>query len=439
MIVTQAIKAKQPKSLLDELNMESGRIYTETMVTHWRNLRQSNHWTSQFGAMKLNDYFNAGVDSLLHSHSIDAAQEAFYKACKTIKALRNAGDTTARYPHRRKRFRTTVWKNTGIRVKDGVLLLSRAKGLEPVRVSLPKQFRNHDKSDFVEVRLVFNHKRRNYKWHLVIDDGIVSAFLDCTETIAIDLGEIHPAVASSQTQAVVFSARELRSTFQLRNKKQAEIRKLQAKCEKKSLRWWRLQRAWNKIQRQCDRKIRDICHKVSRAVVEFALESDASTIVIGDVKNIADKTKVEKRLGRKSRQKMSNWPHGTIRKYIEYKAAQFGIAVELEDERYTSQTCPSCQERTKQRNRNYKCKHCGWVGHRDAVGAMNILSKNLFGNPGEILVTDVTYRQPFKVSRLRSGSCPDTGQDEGSLRPVAVVEDWSQYVQLALPLEAAPL
>jgi hypothetical protein len=42
-----------------------------------------------------------------------------------------------KYPHKRKRFRTTIWKNTGIRVRDGVLLLARARGLEPVRVDLP--------------------------------------------------------------------------------------------------------------------------------------------------------------------------------------------------------------------------------------------------------------------------------------------------------------
>jgi hypothetical protein len=42
-----------------------------------------------------------------------------------------------RYPHKRKRFRTSVWKNTGIRVRDGALVLARAKGLTPVHAALP--------------------------------------------------------------------------------------------------------------------------------------------------------------------------------------------------------------------------------------------------------------------------------------------------------------
>ena len=432
MIVTQTIKAKQPRSILDELNRESGRIYSQVMAWHWRILRKHDLWIQQGTAEKLNDFFNASLESMLHAHSIDAAQQAFYKACKTIKALKKSGDETARYPHKRKYYRTTVWKNTGIRVKENVLFLARARGMDPVRVPLPKKFHDLNQDNFKEVRLVFNHKTHRYDWHLVIDDGITPEFRTTGMVIAVDLGEIHPAVASSQTQAVVFSARELRSVFQLRNKKQAEIRKLQARCKKKSQRWWKLQRVWNKIRRQSERKVRDICHKVSRAVVDFALEVGAYKIVIGDVRTIADKTRQEKRLGRKTRQKISNWPHGTIRKYITYKAAEFGITIELEDEAYTSQTCPSCQARTRQKNRNYKCKHCGWVGHRDAVGASNILSKNVFGELGRVRVEQVKYRFPFNLRVKRS--CPDTGQDSG---PVAVAEKPGHYVQLPLLLEAA--
>lgn len=132
MILTQSFRAKQPKSLLDECNLDSGRIYTKTMAVHWRIFRKHGIWLSQFDAMKLNDYLFP--DTTLHAHSRDAAQEGFYKASKTIKALKKAGNTDARYPWKRKFFRTTIWKSTGIRVKNGIALLARARGLEPIKV-----------------------------------------------------------------------------------------------------------------------------------------------------------------------------------------------------------------------------------------------------------------------------------------------------------------
>jgi hypothetical protein len=58
-------------------------------------------------------------------------------ACQTARANREQG---ARYPHKRKCYRTTVWKASGMRVKDRTLLLARAKGLRPIRVPLPPWF-----------------------------------------------------------------------------------------------------------------------------------------------------------------------------------------------------------------------------------------------------------------------------------------------------------
>ncbi len=56
----------------------------------------------------------------MHAHSIDAAQQGFYKACKTAKALKRT-DPSAKYPHWTKKFRTTIWKNTAIKRRGDVL------------------------------------------------------------------------------------------------------------------------------------------------------------------------------------------------------------------------------------------------------------------------------------------------------------------------------
>jgi hypothetical protein len=54
--------------------------------------------------------------------------------------------------------------------------------------------------------------------------------------------------------------------------------------------------------------MRDLEHKISRSIVDTAVEQKANTIVIGDVRDIADG--VDK--GAKHNQKMSQWNHGKV-------------------------------------------------------------------------------------------------------------------------------
>jgi len=62
---------------------------------------------------------------------------------------------------------------------------------------------------------------------------------------------------------------------------------------------------------------------------------------------------------------------------LTYKAERLGMEVVLVDERYTTKTCPSCGRRYKSKGRMYRCRNplCGFVVHRDGVGAINIRQK----------------------------------------------------------------
>jgi hypothetical protein len=76
-----------------------------------------------------------------------------------------------RYPWRRKQYRTTIWKNTGIRRRGDWLRLALAKGYDPIMVRIPKHLRHLSGEYFREMRLVYNKGNRHYEWHLVVDDG----------------------------------------------------------------------------------------------------------------------------------------------------------------------------------------------------------------------------------------------------------------------------
>mgnify|MGYP006273403651 FL=1 len=113
--------------------------------------------------------------------------------------------------------------------------------------------------------------------------------------------------------------------------------------------------------------------KHTSSLISSCIEGEISTIVIGNVKGIRDNIN----FGAKLNQKLHQWLASRIYDLIEYKAKSVGIEVKLQDEAYTTQTCPQCGNRYKPKNRNYNCSECGFEYHRDGVGAMNIWQKYL--------------------------------------------------------------
>ena len=113
-------------------------------------------------------------------------------------------------------------------------------------------------------------------------------------------------------------------------------------------------------------------HKItSRFVSAGFRERKIETIVIGDLKQIRQSIQY----GKKANQKLHQWAFSKIQNMITYKAKAVGIKVDTQDEAWTSQTCPSCGNRKKPSRRTYHCSKCKWSGHRDVVGASNILTK----------------------------------------------------------------
>jgi putative transposase len=200
---------------------------------------------------------------------------------------------------------------------------------------------------------------------------------------------------------VVITARRLRATQQYTAKRLAEITSKQSGRKKGSRRWKQLQRRTHRFLAQQQRRTRDIEHKVSRAVVDDAVERKAGTLAIGDVRDSAGGERMAG-MAAMSQQIISLWSHGKTRQYITYKAQAAGITVELIDEHDTSTTCPRCAHQSTPTGRVYRCPWCGLVAHRDAVGSVTILSRTVHGQLANILPPPLhatTYRYPAWVSR----------------------------------------
>lgn len=144
------------------------------------------------------------------------------------------------------------------------------------------------------------------------------------------------------------------------------------------------------IKNRESRIIKDINHKTSKALVEFARDNNAC-IVMEDLKKIRQTAKTR----RKQRYSLHSWSFYQQKMMIEYKAKKLGVVVHYVAPQYTSQRCSRCGH-IEQANRNgnlFYCKKCGTVEdsgvnagfniaylHRQGIPQFNIESDMLKGN-----------------------------------------------------------
>jgi IS605 OrfB family transposase len=182
--------------------------------------------------------------------------------------------------------------------------------------------------------------------------------------MGVDLGIKIPAVAHVRGKGTRFFGngryqRHMRRRFYSRRRKLQKAKKTRAikKSQGKEARW-----------------MKNINHQLSRQIVTHAQEQGVGTIKVEALAGIRKGTTRTSggAKARKNNRMKNSWSFYQLTMFLTYKAQRLGIKVEHIDPAYTSQECPACSARNKAQDRTYVCAECGWVGHRDKVGAINI-------------------------------------------------------------------
>ncbi|WP_326717460.1 RNA-guided endonuclease InsQ/TnpB family protein [Vagococcus jeotgali] len=179
------------------------------------------------------------------------------------------------------------------------------------------------------------------------------------KTMGVDLGIKIPAVCCTNDNEVKFIGngrmnKYVRRQYNARRKELGKAKKINA-----------LKKSNNKEQRW----MADQDHKISRDIIDFAIQKNVGIIRLEKLANIRKQT----RKSRKNNRSLSNWSFYRLASYIEYKAKLVGIKVEYVNPAYTSQRCPNCGHINHAKDRKYDCSNCQYTGHRDIVGAKNII------------------------------------------------------------------
>jgi putative transposase len=212
-------------------------------------------------------------------------------------------------------------------------------------------------------------KRRD-RWYLLItvEKEVELPQQDAQVVLAVDLGERFIAASvefADGVRSAKLYGREVRGI-------RRHYAWLRTRLQKKGAR-----RTVKRIGNKEKRKVRDICHKISRQIVNRAIQIQAQgyavKIAVGDVRGHRKGNK-----GRTFNRIRSSMPSFQMKQMIIYKALWAGVPVELVPEAYTSKTCHRCgQEGQRQSQGCFVCKHCALQYNADLNGAANIAKRSL--------------------------------------------------------------
>lgn len=181
-----------------------------------------------------------------------------------------------------------------------------------------------------QVRVV--PKGQSFCLEIVYSISVESDLLpDNGRYMSIDLGldNLATVVTNIGLNTIIVNGKGLKSTNQYYNKKKAHYQSVAKQMNN--------QHYTNRLYRLTQKrnlKVEDYLHKASRYIVDFALENQINTIVIGNNKN----WKQSSSLGKVTNQAFVSIPHQKLIDKICYKAQLCGIQVILTEESYTSGT-----------------------------------------------------------------------------------------------------
>ncbi|MFU8853630.1 RNA-guided endonuclease InsQ/TnpB family protein [Micromonospora sp. SL1-18] len=356
---------------------------------------------------------SAGARSVLRRFS-----DAWFAAAKR----RKDGDSSARFPRRRRALMPVRWYHDTFTIDGRRVRIPTAQGAPPLSVRLAR-----------EVPYPVEQTR---SVTLLCEGGRL--FLDITAEVpvavyppgegpdpgrvaGVDLGIIHPyAVAGPDREGLLVSGRAVRAEHRMhladtKTRRRAVSRRAPKPGQRGSRRWRKYRRRARLVEGRHRRRVRQAQHEAAGMVVSWAVEQRVGVLKVGDPRGVLDID-----AGRRHNLRLRQWQIGRLLQVLKDKATLAGIVVDPVNERGTSSTCPACLRRVpKPRGRTLFCPHCGFSGHRDLIAAAIIATRTPGGGPTTPTATVVL---PEVVTHRRVGRhLPGAGRSRRDpRRPPAV-------------------
>ena len=187
------------------------------------------------------------------------------------------------------------------------------------------------------------------------------------ETAALDIGANNLIACTTTTgKQYLYKGREL---FQRFRETTREIARLQSKLEEGRYSSERIRRLYRKRTRRRDHAQEALC----RDLLDRLYADGVDTVYIGGLTDV-----LETHWSVETNAKTHNfWAFKQFTERLACTAEEYGIAVEVQSEAWTSQECPQCgdTDRTTRHQDTLTCP-CGFEGHADLTASETFLKRH---------------------------------------------------------------
>ena len=263
---------------------------------------------------------------------LDRNWRSFIKAMKVYEANpeRFTGrPCLPRYLDKDKGRYPVVLPGQSIKVKDGLIHLPKAFGglvLKFRHNCLVREVRFIPGAHYITAEIVY-----------VIEDA--EMLPDNGRYFGIDLGIGNfAAIASNVMPPLIINGGQLKAINQFYSKQSARLSAVETAMHpvtaNSGIKYCKQTNRMRSLEAKHCARIKDGLHKISRYIVDLAVEHNISKIIVG--KNDGWKQNIN--LGKRTNQQFVQLPHARFITMLMYKAASKGIVVVTSEESYTSKT-----------------------------------------------------------------------------------------------------
>ena len=226
-----------------------------------------------------------------------------------------------------------IFTNLAIRYSDGILKLSLSKAIkslfnvESLNFEVSKKLQNI--INWYELQQArFNYDKIQKVWYLIIIYNKNEVETTSNNVMSIDIGLDNLATITFKDgiNQYIYCGKKLKSVNSYINKRISYLQSIEMK--KVGSDKFKNTKEINKLRRYRNNYINDYLHKVSKNIIDKAIENNVSRIVIGKLKGVKQNMNFNK--------SFVQIPIQRLVELITYKAKLHGISIKLQEESYTS-------------------------------------------------------------------------------------------------------
>jgi IS605 OrfB family transposase len=252
--------------------------------------------------------------------------------------------------------------------------LKKETGLKNIVLDFPTQI---NKEDVVEIRIIPQQKATFFKMGVVYEIKEQELNLSKDNVLSIDVGLSNLATCYdvSNNRAFIMDGKKLKSINYYWNKQNA---RLQGIKDKQNIKGYTKRQFLFKRKRE--NRIKDVMRKTAKHILDYCIENDIGTIIVG--RNKGWKQKIN--IGKRNNQNFVQVPFGYLMSMLEFKCQEYRLKYLETQESHTSK-CSAIDNEEVKHHDEYVGKRIkrglfqskdGFLLNADVNGAINIARKS---------------------------------------------------------------